>query len=210
MRVLLPCPTLIAGHVPPTQLRFKGFSPLLRLHYVDAVALWIIPFCHAFHLGVLKDFITWILPKTLSSEDQVGASHWEILAATSVAPSPTFAPARASQARSGGLKASAATPPAPCCHPRCRTQLAATGGRSISSSKLQQPPLLLVPLHLHVTAAYALSELLFDTSYCSPCCSFSLLLLVLRLMAPSSQGSRDGSSRAGRLASPCTPHSTGQ
>jgi hypothetical protein len=46
------------GFEPPPGNRFKGFSPLLRrLYYVNPVRLWVIPFCHAFYLGVFKDFL---------------------------------------------------------------------------------------------------------------------------------------------------------
>ena len=42
-------------------LRFTGCSPLLRLPYVDAKTLWIIPIAHAFLYGVVKDFVGAIL-----------------------------------------------------------------------------------------------------------------------------------------------------
>lgn len=46
------------GLEPPPGNRFKGNSPLLRgLYYVDPVRLWVIPFCHAFYLGVFKNFM---------------------------------------------------------------------------------------------------------------------------------------------------------
>ncbi len=48
---------------PQKTWRFKGLSPLLSLGYVDAKRLWIVPFCHAFYLGVLKDFLQLILAK---------------------------------------------------------------------------------------------------------------------------------------------------
>jgi hypothetical protein len=41
---------------PPTSAH-RGYSPLLRLLlYTDYNTLWVLPFCHAFYLGVLKDF----------------------------------------------------------------------------------------------------------------------------------------------------------
>lgn len=46
------------GFEPPPGNRFKGFSPLLRrLYYVNPLRLWVVPFCHAFYLGVFKDFM---------------------------------------------------------------------------------------------------------------------------------------------------------
>lgn len=54
----------VRGFEPPPGNRFKGHSPFLRrLYYVDAVRLWIIPFCHAFQLGVVKNFLSNMMAK---------------------------------------------------------------------------------------------------------------------------------------------------
>ena len=54
-----------AGVQPPDNSPFKGLSPLLSddLYWVDANRLWIVPFCHAFFLGVFKDFMEAIFAK---------------------------------------------------------------------------------------------------------------------------------------------------
>lgn len=46
------------GLEPHPGNRFKGYSPLVRsLYWVDIRTLWVIPFCHAFFLGVFKDYV---------------------------------------------------------------------------------------------------------------------------------------------------------
>jgi hypothetical protein len=43
----------------PANSALRGYSPLLQfLWYADFNSLWIVPFCHSFYLGVLKDFFT--------------------------------------------------------------------------------------------------------------------------------------------------------
>lgn len=50
----------------------KGNTPLVRsLHYVDFNRIWIVPFCHAFYLGVLKDFLNAIFAKKSAGGEQV-------------------------------------------------------------------------------------------------------------------------------------------
>lgn len=54
---------------PPPGNRFKGYSPLVRdLYWVDARWLWIVPFCHAFYLGVLKDYVRLLFDKKESKQ----------------------------------------------------------------------------------------------------------------------------------------------
>jgi len=49
----------------------KGNTPLVRsLHYVDFNRIWIVPFCHAFYLGVLKDFLNAIFAKKSAGGEQ--------------------------------------------------------------------------------------------------------------------------------------------
>jgi hypothetical protein len=59
-----------AGLQPPENLCFKGLSPLLSpdLYWVDANRLWIVPFCHAFFLGVFKDFMEAIFAKGAAAQ----------------------------------------------------------------------------------------------------------------------------------------------
>lgn len=50
----------------------KGYSPLLRsLHYVHFNRVWIVPFCHAFFLGVFKDHLDAIFAKKASADGEV-------------------------------------------------------------------------------------------------------------------------------------------
>ena len=50
----------------------KGHTPLVRcLHYVDFNRIWIVPFCHAFYLGVFKDFLNAVFAKKSAGTDQV-------------------------------------------------------------------------------------------------------------------------------------------
>lgn len=52
------------GFEPPPGNRFKGHSPLMRLLYwVEPKRLWVVPFCHAFYLGVVKDFLQLVFSK---------------------------------------------------------------------------------------------------------------------------------------------------
>lgn len=52
------------GYEPPPGNRFKGHSPLIReLYWVDPRRLWVIPFSHAFSLGVFKDFLAKLFAK---------------------------------------------------------------------------------------------------------------------------------------------------
>jgi len=49
---------------PPPGNRFKGYSPLISdLYWVDPRRLWIVPFCHAFYLGVFKDLMKLMFAK---------------------------------------------------------------------------------------------------------------------------------------------------
>lgn len=58
------------GVQPPDNSPFKGFSPLLdpELYWVHANRLWIVPFCHAFFLGVFKDFLDAVFAKGAANE----------------------------------------------------------------------------------------------------------------------------------------------
>jgi len=52
----------------------KGYTPLVRcLHYVDFNRIWIVPFCHAFYLGVFKDFLNAVFAKKSTGTDQEAA-----------------------------------------------------------------------------------------------------------------------------------------
>jgi hypothetical protein len=52
------------GYEPPPGNRFKGYSPLLRdLYWVHFGRLWVVPFCHAFFLGVFKNLMSLICAK---------------------------------------------------------------------------------------------------------------------------------------------------
>ena len=62
---------LDAGLETPSHIPIKGLSPLLKLHYVDFNRLWVVPFCHAFYLGVFKDFLDAIFAKRASDGAQV-------------------------------------------------------------------------------------------------------------------------------------------
>jgi hypothetical protein len=64
-----------AGVQPPDNSPFKGLSPFLSedLYWVDANRLWIVPFCHAFFLGVFKDFLEAIFAKGAAA--QVSKCH---------------------------------------------------------------------------------------------------------------------------------------
>jgi hypothetical protein len=59
-----------AGLQPPEHSCFKGLSPLLSpdLYWVDANRLWVVPFCHAFFLGVFKDFMEAIFAKGAAAQ----------------------------------------------------------------------------------------------------------------------------------------------
>ncbi|WIA19765.1 hypothetical protein OEZ85_005679 [Tetradesmus obliquus] len=60
-----------AGVQPPDNSPFKGLSPFLSedLYWVDANRLWIVPFCHAFFLGVFKDFLEAIFAKGAAAQE---------------------------------------------------------------------------------------------------------------------------------------------
>jgi hypothetical protein len=60
-----------AGLATPSHIPIKGLSPLLKLHYVDFNRLWVVPFCHAFYLGVFKDSLDAIFAKRASDGTQV-------------------------------------------------------------------------------------------------------------------------------------------
>lgn len=50
----------------------KGYRALLRsLHYVDFNCVWIVPFCHAFFLGIFKDFLDAIFAKKAAGTAEV-------------------------------------------------------------------------------------------------------------------------------------------
>lgn len=52
------------GFEPPPGNRLKGYSPVLRnLYWVEPRRLFVVPFCHAFHLGVFKDFMQCVFAK---------------------------------------------------------------------------------------------------------------------------------------------------
>lgn len=52
------------GFEPPPGNRYKGYSPLVRgLWYVNAARLFVVPFCHAFYLGVLRNFLNIVFSK---------------------------------------------------------------------------------------------------------------------------------------------------
>jgi hypothetical protein len=60
------------GFEPPPGNRFKGHSPLLRrLYYVHPQRLWVLPYCHAFFLGVFKDFMKLLCAKKTNKRSQV-------------------------------------------------------------------------------------------------------------------------------------------
>lgn len=59
------------GFEPLAGNRFKGFSPLLLLYWVQPSRLFVVPFSHAFHLGIFKNLISWMFAK--ESKQQVGA-----------------------------------------------------------------------------------------------------------------------------------------
>lgn len=61
----------VAGVQPPDNSPFKGLSPFLSedLYWVDANRLWIVPFCHAFFLGVFKDFLEAIFAKGAAAQE---------------------------------------------------------------------------------------------------------------------------------------------
>ena len=50
----------------------KGYTPLVRsLHYVDFNRIWIVPFCHAFYLGLFKDFLNTVFAKKSTGGEHV-------------------------------------------------------------------------------------------------------------------------------------------
>jgi hypothetical protein len=54
---------------PPPGNRYKGFSPLVRdLYWVDPRRLFIVPFCHAFYLGMFKDLMKMMFAKKQRAE----------------------------------------------------------------------------------------------------------------------------------------------
>ena len=61
----------LAGVETSSDQPIKGFSPLLKLHYVHSNRLWIVPFCHAFYLGVFKDCLNAIFAKKAPEGAQV-------------------------------------------------------------------------------------------------------------------------------------------
>lgn len=58
------------GFKPPPGNRFKGLSLILRdLYWVHPTRLWVVPFCHAFYLGVFKGWLNRVFEK----EERKGA-----------------------------------------------------------------------------------------------------------------------------------------
>ncbi|KAF6249803.1 hypothetical protein COO60DRAFT_1706343 [Scenedesmus sp. NREL 46B-D3] len=56
---------------PPPGNRFKGFSPLLRdLYWVRPTSLFVVPFSHAFFLGVFKRLISLMFAKESKQQDE--------------------------------------------------------------------------------------------------------------------------------------------
>lgn len=53
----------LQGVQPPGNTPFKGYSPLFHLYWVDPNRLWVVPFCHAFYLGIYKDFLDHVFAK---------------------------------------------------------------------------------------------------------------------------------------------------
>jgi hypothetical protein len=69
MSVLLPSH---AGIAHDGLSAIKGYSPLLSsLHYVHFNRVWIVPFCHAFFLGVFKDLLDAIFAKKAAADGDV-------------------------------------------------------------------------------------------------------------------------------------------
>jgi hypothetical protein len=64
------------GFEPPPGNRFKGFSPLLRdLYWVRPSTLFVVPFSHAFYLGVFKQLTSYMF--ATKPKQQVCASAWQ-------------------------------------------------------------------------------------------------------------------------------------
>ncbi|KAF6250103.1 hypothetical protein COO60DRAFT_1629987 [Scenedesmus sp. NREL 46B-D3] len=56
------------GFQPPPGNRYKGYSLLLRdLYWVHPSRLFVVPFCHAFHLGIFKDLMHLLFGKEARS-----------------------------------------------------------------------------------------------------------------------------------------------
>jgi hypothetical protein len=70
VRALVAEQYLAAGVQPPDNSPFKGLSPFFSddLYWVDANRLWVVLFCHAFFLGVFKDFMEAIVAKGAAAE----------------------------------------------------------------------------------------------------------------------------------------------
>ncbi|WIA42402.1 hypothetical protein OEZ86_008403 [Tetradesmus obliquus] len=62
------------GFEPPHGNRFKGFSPLLRLYWVRVSSLFVVPFSHAFHLGIFKGLISSMFAKESKQQDGTAAA----------------------------------------------------------------------------------------------------------------------------------------
>ncbi|WIA36729.1 hypothetical protein OEZ86_008001 [Tetradesmus obliquus] len=63
------------GFEPPHGNRFKGFSPLLRLYWVRVSSLFVVPFSHAFHLGIFKGLISSMFAKESKQQDGTAAAN---------------------------------------------------------------------------------------------------------------------------------------
>lgn len=53
----------VHGVQPPDDTPFKGYTPFFDLYWVDANRLWLVPFYHAFFLGIYKDFLDQVFAK---------------------------------------------------------------------------------------------------------------------------------------------------
>jgi hypothetical protein len=70
--ILLYLSFLRAGIAHDGLSAIKGHTPLVRsLHYVDFNRIWIVPFCHAFYLGIFKDFLNAVFAKKSTGGGQV-------------------------------------------------------------------------------------------------------------------------------------------